>query len=69
MITAEASDDAAVARVEFFIGRDLVCTDTLPPYSCDWLVPDIARPYSLRARAWDIAGKRRNARTVRVFAR
>jgi subtilisin family serine protease len=35
-VAATATDDTAVASVEFFEGSTLLCTDTTAPYSCLW---------------------------------
>jgi len=51
-LTASASDDKAVTRVEFYSGTTLLNTDTTSPYSFSWTgVP--AGTYSLRAIAYD----------------
>jgi len=68
-IGATASDNRAVARVEFYVNNVLRCTDTQPPYSCSWAVPaQNSVTYTLRARAYDAANNTADA-TVRVTAR
>ncbi|MGI8916952.1 MAG: PQQ-dependent sugar dehydrogenase [Pyrinomonadaceae bacterium] len=56
-ITATASDNVAVARVEFFVKGVLQCTDVSVPYSCNWRVNSAPnKSYQLQARAFDAAG-------------
>jgi hypothetical protein len=38
-ITANATDNHSVSRVEFYVNNTLVCTDTGTPYSCPWKTP------------------------------
>ncbi len=53
-ITASASDNVGVARVEFLVNGALQCTDVSAPYSCNWRVPNPPnRTYQLQARAFD----------------
>ena len=53
-ISANASDNRSVARVEFYVNNALRCTDTTANYSCAWAVPSprFVR-YTLRVRAYD----------------
>ena len=56
-ITATASDNVGVTRVEFLVDSALQCTDTTAPYSCNWKVPNTRnQTYQLQARAFDLAG-------------
>lgn len=56
-ITATASDNVGVTRVEFLVNGALQCTDTTAPYSCNWTVPNPKNvTYQLLARAFDQAG-------------
>jgi len=56
-ITATASDNVGVTRVEFLVNGVLRCSDTTAPYSCNWTVPNVRnRTYQLQARAFDQAG-------------
>ena len=56
-ITATASDNVGVARVEFLVNGNLQCTDTAAPYSCVWRVPNpMNRTHTIQARAVDAAG-------------
>jgi glucose/arabinose dehydrogenase len=55
-ITANASDNVGVTRVEFLVSGVLQCTDTTAPYSCNWKVPNTPNQnYQLSARAFDAA--------------
>ncbi|MBI2020725.1 Ig-like domain-containing protein [Candidatus Daviesbacteria bacterium] len=57
-ITASATDNVGVSKVEFYIGNRLVCTDTTSPYNCSSVVPTRAvTSYStfVVARAYDAA--------------
>jgi glucose/arabinose dehydrogenase len=68
-ITATASDNVGVTRVEFFVNGALQCTDTGAPYSCVWRVPAaMNKTFQLQARAFDLAGNS-GASTVQVTAR
>ena len=68
-ITATASDNVGVTRVEFFVNGALQCTDTGAPYSCVWRVPGaMNKTYQLQARAFDLAGNSGTS-TVQVTAR
>lgn len=56
-VTATATDDHLVSRVEFTVGTILIGSDSGAPYSVDWnsgLVPN--GTYDLRATAYDGAG-------------
>jgi len=56
-ITATASDNVGVTRVEFLVNGTLQCTDTTAPYSCNWSVPNVRnQTFQLLARAFDQAG-------------
>lgn len=56
-ITANASDNIGVAKVEFRVNNTLKCTDTTSPYSCVWKVPNVKNvQYTLSAKAYDAAG-------------
>lgn len=65
-MTADASDNAGVSRVEFLANDALVATDTAAPYSATWSSsPDGAA--TLSARAFDAAGNSAtSSRTVTV---
>jgi Bacterial Ig domain len=68
-ITATASDNVGVTRVEFLVNGGLQCTDTTTPYSCVWRVPAaMNKAHQLQARAFDQAGNSATA-TIQVTAR
>ena len=53
-IAANASDNRAVARVEFYVNNVLTCSDTAAAYTCRWSVPaPRSVRYTLRVRAYD----------------
>lgn len=58
-LTAEASDDSGISKLEFFVDGTIVCSKSSSPYSCNWNVP--AKPgiaYTITAEATDIYGNR-----------
>ena len=57
-VSASASDDVGVTRVEFFDGANLLGTDTTAPYSLAWSTTGVANgAHTLMARAYDASGK------------
>lgn len=68
-ITASASDNISVARVEFLVNGALQCTDVSVPYSCNWRVPAaMNKTHQIQARAFDGAGNSATA-VVQVTSR
>jgi hypothetical protein len=69
-LAADASDDVAVARVEFRVDGRLVSTDTSAPYAVTWKVPRklALGSHEVAATAFDAAGKsaRATATVTRV---
>jgi hypothetical protein len=56
-ISATASDNVGVTRVEFYVGGQLTCSDMTSSYSCTWKVPAApGRTYQLQAKAYDAQG-------------
>lgn len=56
-ITANASDNVAVSRVEFYIAGNIRCLDAAAPYTCSWNVPKQPRvTYNITAKAYDSSG-------------
>ena len=56
-ITAAASDDVVVTRVEFLVDGAVACVDPEAPFSCDWDTAAVADgSHSLQARAHDASG-------------
>jgi hypothetical protein len=53
-ISAAASDNLGVTRVEFLQGSTVLFTDTAAPYGFTWTAPN--GPVTLTARAYDAAG-------------
>jgi hypothetical protein len=69
-ITAMATDNVGVARVEFYVGGSLQCSVTAAPYSCTWQVPAApGKSYNLQAKAYDAKGNASQSSIVRVTAR
>ncbi len=56
-ISASASDNVGVTKVEFWANGSLKCTDAVAPYTCDWYVWNNAGATNwLKAVAFDAAG-------------
>ncbi|MFX1532713.1 MAG: Ig-like domain-containing protein [Promethearchaeota archaeon] len=56
-VTASASDDVGVDRVEFYVDDVLKATDTSSPYGCDWDTTSYSNgSHTLKAIAYDAAG-------------
>jgi subtilisin family serine protease len=56
-LSANASDNHAVARVDFYDGSTFIGTDTTAPYSVTWKTTLVSRgAHTLTARAYDAAG-------------
>ena len=56
-ITATASDNIAVSKVDFLVNGVLKCSSLLPPYSCVWKVPSgKTTSYTIEAKAYDAGG-------------
>lgn len=69
-VSVGASDDVAVAKVEFYVNGALQATQTSTPYSFTWNTAQIANGnYTLTARAYDAAGNvgQSAPQTVNVF--
>ncbi|MFY0571307.1 Ig-like domain-containing protein [Archangium lansingense] len=57
-LTATASDDVGVARVEFYDGTTLIGTVSTPPYTLTWNTRIVDNgTHTLTARAHDVAGR------------
>jgi len=66
-LTASASDNLGVTRVEFYVNSVLKCTDTSSPYTCTWKVPKtVGVTYSLQAKAYDAPGNAGISAVVQV---
>jgi subtilisin family serine protease len=56
-ITATATDNVGVTKVEFYVNNVLKCTDTIAPFTCAWSVPNGAsQVFTLQAKGYDAAG-------------
>jgi beta-glucanase (GH16 family) len=55
-LTATATDDVSVSRVDFYAGSTLLCTDTTAPYGCNWKAPTKKGLTTLSAKAYDPTG-------------
>lgn len=68
-ITATASDNVGVTRVDFLVNGAVQCSDTTAPYSCVWRVPGaMNKTHQLQARAFDAANNSATA-SIQVTAR
>jgi hypothetical protein len=65
-VSANASDNVAVAHVDFYDGATLIGTDSSAPYSVSWTT-SVDGPHTLTTTAYDTAGlSSSDARTVAV---
>jgi len=70
LLTADASDDYSVRRVEFFAGDTLLGTDTTAPFSVSWYTSPWSVPngaYVLTARAYDASGNMGTSAPVTIL--
>lgn len=66
-ITASASDESSISKVEFYVDGRLKCTDTSAAYSCIWRIPNTRGvTYTLTAKAFDTRGNFATSSPVRV---
>jgi len=66
-VSASASDNVGVSRVELFVDGSLHSTDTSSPYSFSWNTTAVANGgHSLQTRAYDAAGNVGSSSTVSV---
>jgi hypothetical protein len=67
-VTATATDDQGVAKVEFYVDGTLLGTDTSAPYELSWDSAAVADgAHSLTARAYDTAGLASTSTAVVVY--
>src|SRR5207245_2692282 len=66
-ISASATDNVAVTKVEFYVNNSLLGTATTAPYSYPWNVPAKKGSYGIQAKGYDAAGNTA-AQTVTVTA-
>ncbi|WP_224365339.1 Ig-like domain-containing protein [Hyalangium versicolor] len=55
-ITADATDNVGVTKVEFYEGSARICTDSVAPFVCGWIPGSTAGQRTLSARAYDAVG-------------
>lgn len=68
-ISASASDNVGVARVDFTVDGTIACSSAAAPFSCSWAVGGKAgKTYQLRAIAWDAAGNAGASASVTVMS-
>jgi hypothetical protein len=66
-VTATASDNVGVAKVEFYVNASLQATDTSSPYSFSWNTTSVANgSYTLSAKAYDAASNVGSSANVSV---
>lgn len=66
-VTASASDNVGVSKVEFYVNNALQVTDNSAPYSFDWNTLPLAKgSYTLTARAYDAADNVQQSAVVAV---
>ncbi|MBN8227719.1 Ig-like domain repeat protein [Corallococcus macrosporus] len=65
-ITANATDDVGVARVDFFDGTTLLGSSTVAPFTFSWNTVSQGGPHSLTAQAFDAAGNSGTSSVVNV---
>mgnify|MGYP000719332973 CR=1 FL=1 len=66
-VSANASDNVGVSRVELYVDGSLAGTDTSSPYSFAWNTTAVANgSHSLQTRAFDAAGNSGSSSTVTV---
>jgi len=66
-VSANASDNVGVSRVELFVDGSLVGTDTSSPYSFSWNTTSVSDgSHGLQTRAYDAAGNSGSSSTVNV---
>lgn len=68
-ISANASDNVAVSKVEFYVNNTLKCTDISSPYACSWNVPSGKNTYTLTAKAYDAINNNTTSQNVTVTSR
>jgi M6 family metalloprotease-like protein len=66
-VTASASDDTGVTKVEFYVNGTLAATDTSSPYSFSWNTTTVANgSHTLSSKAYDGAGNVGSSASVSV---
>lgn len=65
IINAAASDDGSISKVEFFQGAALLSTDTVAPYSFNWINVPLGS-YSLTSKATDNLGATTTSNSINI---
>ncbi|MFQ5453833.1 MAG: FG-GAP-like repeat-containing protein [Candidatus Zixiibacteriota bacterium] len=67
-ITAAATDNEEVAKVEFYIDNQLLYTDSLTPWSYNWSTIDYADSgqHTIQVKAYDAAGNTGNSSVITI---
>ncbi len=66
-LTASASDNVGVTKVEFYVDGVLKGSDTAAPYSLAWNTTGVATgPHTIRSKAYDAAGNAATSTAVSV---
>ena len=66
-VSATASDDVGVTKVEFYAGTTLIGSDSSAPYSVTWNTGSVGNgTYSLTSKAYDAAGNSATSTAVSV---
>jgi chitinase len=69
-ISATATDDIGMARVDIYVNGQLTCSDATVSYGCTWQVPGApGRTYQLQAKAYDTQGNVASSSVVTVTSR
>ncbi len=68
-ISANASDNLGVARVEFKINGSVAFSDFSPPYQFSWNASSLSGPRTISATAYDFAGNSASTPTITVYAK
>lgn len=67
LVTASASDDVGVSKVEFYLDGVLQSSDTSSPYEWSWDTTSVANgAYALTSKAYDAAGNSGTSAAVNV---
>ncbi|MDY7230539.1 S8 family serine peptidase [Hyalangium rubrum] len=66
-VSANAADNVAVSRVDFYAGATLIGSDSTSPYSISWNTAGVSNgSYALTSRAFDASGNSANSAAVNV---
>lgn len=69
-ITANASDNVSVSKVEFYVDGILLATDTTSPYAVDWNTTGVTlASHTLLAKAYDSLGNSASSADVAVLVK